>query len=208
MSPEPGRHILKNVAHVIGTLLVGVGALSLAVAQDGMPRRKSGLWEVAMEMPGRTGATMKSQHCVDERSDEQVQRRALDDAPDARCEQRNVKRSAGGYEADYSCKSARGKTEGHMSLAGDFTNRYTMQNQMRFDPPRGGVSETKVTLQGQWIGACPPDMKPGQMRITGMPSGTAARGERAGRERKPPTPEQMQKMQEMMEQMRQQRGSK
>lgn len=197
-----------NAAFRAVALLVVTLVPTLAQPQEGMPRRKAGLWEMAMELPGRAGATMKSHQCVDARSDEVAQRRALDDAPDARCEQRNVKRAAGVYEADYSCKSASGKTEGHMKLSGDFSSRYTLDNQLRFDPPRGGVAQAKMTMQGVWVGACPPDMKPGEMRIVGMPSGLGSRGERAGRERAPPSPEQMQKMQEMMEQMKQQRGTK
>lgn len=189
-------------------LLAALAGCASSIAADGMPTRKPGLWQVSMELPGRAGATMTSQHCVDERSDEKSQRRALDDAADARCEQHNVKRSPGLFEADYRCLSARGKTEGHLRLAGDMTSRYTMDNQMRFDPPRGGRSEARMTLQGQWLGACPADMKPGEMRMSALPMGGATRGERAGRERQPPSPEQMQKMQEMLEQMKQQRGSR
>ena len=181
---------------------------ALATAQDSMPRRKPGLWETAMQMPGRAGATMTAQHCIDEKTDEQAQRRALDQGPDTRCEQRNVRRSAGSYEADYSCQGPRGKTEGRMSLKGDFDSRYTMDNQMRFDPPRGGQSAAKMTMEGVWKGACPAGMKPGEMRMTGMGGmggmgGGRASGPAGGRQM---TPEQAARMQQMMERTRQQQA--
>lgn len=195
-------------ARASGLVLVGTLLASMASAQDGMPRRKAGLWEMSMELPGRAGATMKSTHCVDARSEEQARQRALDDAPDARCEQRNLKRSADGVEFEFTCTSGRGKTEGRTRLTGDMGSRYTMENQVRFDPPRGGMAEGKMTLRGQWVGACPADMKPGEMRMAGLPTGAASGAGRGGRERPPPSPEQMQRIQEMVEQMKQQRGSK
>lgn len=175
---------------------------ALAAAQDTLPRRKAGLWETAMQMPGRAGATMTAQHCVDAKTDEQAQRRALDQGPDTRCEQRNVKRSTGSYEADYSCQGPRGRTEGRMSLKGDFDSRYTMDNQMRFDPPRGGMSEAKMTMEGVWKGACPAGMKPGEMRMNGMDGmgGARASGPAGGRQM---TPEQAARLQQMMERMKQ-----
>lgn len=197
-----------DLARAIGTVLIGTLAATMVNAQDGMPRRKPGLWEMAMEVPGRAGAAMKSQHCVDARSEEQARQRALDDAPNARCEQRNLKRHANGVEFEYSCTSSRGKTEGRTKLTGDMNASYTMENQVRFDPPRGGMSEGKMTLRGQWVGACPADMKPGEMRMAGLPMGGASAAGRGGRERPPPSAEQMQKIQEMVEQMKQQRGGK
>lgn len=165
----------------------------LALAQEGMPHRKPGLWETTMQMPGRPG-TMTAQHCIDAKTDEQAQRKALEQDAGARCVQRNVKRSAGSYEAEYSCQGPRGKTEGRMSLKGDFDTRYTMRNDMRFDPPRGGRSEASMTMEGQWKGVCPPDMKPGEMRMNGMPGP-------GGRQM---SPEQSEKLRQMMERMRQQ----
>jgi hypothetical protein len=167
----------------------------LALAQEGMPRRKPGLWETTMQMPGRPGAPLTAQHCIDAKTDEQAQRKALEQDAGARCEQRNVKRSAGSYEAEYSCQGPRGKTEGKMTLKGDFESRYTMHNQMRFDPPRGGRSEATVTMEGQWKGACPEGMKPGEMRMSGMPAGPGGRQM---------TPEQSERLKQMMERMRQQ----
>jgi hypothetical protein len=85
-------------------------------------------------------------------------------------------------------------------------SRFTMDNHARFDPPRHGMSEASVKTLGQWMGACPADMKPGEIRMTGMPDMRARRAERGASGPRTMTPEQMQQMQQMMEQMKKQRG--
>ncbi len=188
--------------------LIAAALPTLAMAEQRFPQRKAGLWEVTTEMAGAAGRTMKSRHCVDAKTDEQAQRQAVDAGQDSRCQQRAVKQGAGIFEAEYTCENKRGKSEGKMKWTGDFNSRYTMTNQVRFDPPLHGRSEASMTLQGQWLGACPVDMKPGEVRMDGMNLGAGQRADRAGRQGQAPSPEQMQKMQEMLEQMKQNRGTK
>lgn len=194
----------RFIAHTLLGLLCGLPLV--ASAQD-LPKRKAGLWEVSMEMPNRPGQTMKSQQCVDEKSDALTQKKLMDDQADSRCEHKTTQRNASGTAVSYTCTSARGKTTGNMKLSGDMQSRYTMDNHARFEPPRHGMSEATVKVQGQWMGACPADMKPGEIRMTGMPEGTRARrADRAGSGPRTMTPEQMQQMQQMMEQAKKQRG--
>jgi hypothetical protein len=191
---------------LLGTLLGLALTSTMATAQSDMPRRKSGLWETTMQMPGGRGGTMTAQECIDERTDAETQRRAMQRAQDAegRCEQRNSRRSANGYAVDYSCTGPRGKTEGRVSMQGDFSSRYTMENEARFDPPRGGVRESRMTMEGIWKGPCPADMKPGEMRMSGLPM-RAPRGERAAsRPARQMSPEQAAQLQQMLERMKQQ----
>lgn len=184
-----------------------VALCTTAVLAQDLPRRKPGLWEVAMELPGRAGTPMTSQQCVDDKTDALAQRRAFDDAADARCQHKVTRRSGDGMEADYTCTSRRGKTSGTMKLTGSMDSRYTMENHMRFDPPRRGTSEATFKMQAEWKGACPADMKPGEMRMTGMPGGQRpGRAERAASGARGMSPEQMQQLQQMMEQMKKQRG--
>lgn len=175
-----------------------------AAAQSDMPRRKSGLWETTMQLPGGRG-TLSAQECIDEKTDADTQRRAMQRAQDAegRCEQRNARRSASGYAVDYSCTGPRGKTEGRVSMQGDFSTRYTMDNEARYDPPRGGMREGRMTMEGVWKGACPADMKPGEMRMSGLPM-AAPRGERSSsRPMRQMSPEQAAQLQQMLERMKQ-----
>jgi hypothetical protein len=187
--------------------LVSIGGLHAVASAQDLPKRKPGLWEVSMELPNRPGQAMKSQQCVDDKSDAMAHKKAMDDQADSRCENKSVRRDASGTEVNYTCTSARGKTTGTLKLSGDMQSRFTMDNHARFDPPRHGMSEATVKTQGQWMGACPADMKPGEIRMTGMPEGMRARrAERGASGPRSMTPEQMQQMQQMMEQMKKQRG--
>jgi hypothetical protein len=174
----------------------------IASAQD-LPRRKPGLWDTSMEFARRPGQPIKSQLCVDEKTDSEMQRRAMDDSIDARCEHKVTRRSAGLIETEYHCTSPRGKSDGTTKITGSLDSQYALESHSRYDPPRNGVSESSIKMQAQWMGACPAGMKGGEVRMTGgVPGrpGGAASGARTM------TPEQLQQMQQMMEQMRKQRG--
>jgi hypothetical protein len=199
MRPRSRQWILGPL---LGLALAGISA----TAQPDMPRRKSGLWETTMQLPGGRGGTMSTQECIDEKTDADTQRRAIQRAQDAegRCEQRNARRSADGYAVEYSCTGPRGKIEGRLTMKGDFSAKYSMDNEARFDPPRGGMRESRMTMEGVWKGPCPADMKPGETRMSGLPM-RAQRGERgASRPARQMSPEQAAQLQQMLDRMKQQ----
>ncbi len=153
------------------TLVVLQACIPSTWAQDAPPKRKAGLWEMSMEMAMRPGAPMKSQQCVDEASDADMQRRALAGGDrQAECKQSAFKRVAGGYEMQAECSSAEGKTLVLSKASGDMNSRYQVENHIRFDPPRHGLSETRMTIQASHAGACPAGMKAGEVRMAGMPA--------------------------------------
>jgi hypothetical protein len=57
---------------------------------------------------------------------------------------------------------------------------YTVENKMTFVPPRHGMSEANMTLKAIYQGACPADMKPGDIRVQGMPFGPGGPGGAGG----------------------------
>ena len=160
---------MQAIVTVAAALVMGGSAV---LAQDGMPRRKAGLWDIAMQMDGKGGAgspAMKSQHCVDEKSDEAMQRKAMaggDGKSD--CKQTSMKRIAGGVEITAECKSAEGTTQVHSKVTGDMASNYTVDNTMTFNPPRHGMSEAHMTMKASYGGACPAGLVPGEVRVGGM----------------------------------------
>jgi hypothetical protein len=150
---------------VVALLAGGLGAAALAQAPD-LPRRKPGLWETQMNMtqaPG--GGAMKSQQCVDEKSDAEAMQRSF--GGEGRCEQKSFKKTAAGFEAESVCKTAEGVATSRMVVTGDMQRRYEMDNLTRFEPPRRGMKEATMKMTATWLGACPPDLKPGQVRMAG-----------------------------------------
>jgi Protein of unknown function (DUF3617) len=173
------------------TLFVG----PLAWAQEALPKRKPGLWSMTMNMPGAP-QPMSSQQCVDEKTDEQMQRRALQGESTSPCTHTNMKRTASGFEMDSVCKTAQGQAVSHMVMSGDPHARYQMEMLTRYEPPRKGRTEQRMSLQAEWKGACPAGMKPGDIQMAGMTMNPAAMGDPA--KMRNMKPEDLKKMMEQM----------
>lgn len=144
-----------------------VGVASPAGAQE-LPARKPGLWNVSVQMAGMPAA-MGSQHCTDAKTDADLQRKAMAGGPDQKCTQKSFKRTASGFEMEAECSGSEGKATMHSVASGDFNSAYTVDNKIRFDPPRHGMREAQMKISAQHGGACPAGMLPGQVRMTGMP---------------------------------------
>ena len=171
-----------STAHHRALVLLAVALPLLAQAQDGMPRRKAGLWEMTMQMQGMPGG-MGSRQCIDDKTDEALQRKAMEGGPQSHCTQSGVKRSAGGVEFQSDCTSPEGKSHVVARLSGDMQAGYRMDNQVSFDPPRHGLREAHMTVDAKYLGACPADMKPGDIR---MANGMTMNPSQAGRPGLPP----------------------
>ncbi|NRF67605.1 DUF3617 family protein [Aquincola sp. S2] len=161
----------------IAVAACGLAATTALQAQEGLPKRKAGLWEVSMQMPGTGAPAMSSKQCVDEKSDEAMQKKAMaGNDQKAQCKQTSLKRISGGVEIEAECKSDEGVTKVHSRMTGDMQSTYTVDNTMTFTPPRHGMSTAKMTMQARHGGACPADMKPGDIRMGGMNFNPGAAG--------------------------------
>jgi Protein of unknown function (DUF3617) len=169
----------------------------LALAQDSLPKRRPGLWSLTMNMAGAPGGQpMNSRQCIDEKTDEQMQRRALQGEAGSSCTQTGMKKTASGFEMDSVCKTAQGQARSHVVMSGDPQLRYQMDMTTRHEPPRKGQAEQRMTLQAEWKGACPAGMKPGDVQMAGMTINPAAMGD-PGKMRQM-KPEDLKKMMEQM----------
>ena len=152
-------------------LILAFGSLAaaqLATADQAMPHRKAGLWESTMSMPQAAGRTFKSQQCIDNSTDEAMQRRAMEGEQSMKCDRTGVNKIAGGVETSSVCKSSNSTITSKMRLTGDMQHSYRMEINAHRDPPMGKFSDTHSVIEASWLGACPADMKPGDMRMNGM----------------------------------------
>jgi hypothetical protein len=138
-----------------------------ATAQDSLPRRKPGLWEATTEAAQRPGRPMKTQQCVDAKTDAALQRRVLAGEGSASCQSSPLKKHRGGFEMTSTCKTSRGTAITQVSLKGSMNSDYRIDASTRFEPPISGLAEARRSIHARWTGPCPADMKPGDMRIDG-----------------------------------------
>ncbi len=155
-------------ARALAALAVLLAASSLAA--DAMPKRKPGLWEVTMKneaMPQMPAVT--SEQCVDAASDDALIKKGMGagHAGKGECTSKPFKKTTGGYEAETDCKSAEGTVHSQAKLTGDFDRQYTITNSMTFDPPRHGLTTGVMTVDSKYVGPCPADLKPGEIRTRG-----------------------------------------
>lgn len=194
----------------IGQLAVACACgVALGAAAQELPARKAGLWEMSMQMPGMPGGTA-SQHCVDAKSDAEMQRRAFSGNGTEKCTRKSLNRTANGYDMKVECSGPEGRSTVDSKISGDFAQGYTMANHVRFDPPRHGMKETDMTVSAKYAGACPAGMKPGEMRSAGMgAAGGTGRpgGMPSGMDMKALQGMSPEQLEQMTEQMKKARGN-
>lgn len=185
-----------NHAMMISTVTLLV--LSAQAFAADMPQRKSGLWESTMSSAQMGNTKVTSQQCIDAKTDADMLKKAMGNgAQSSDCSQHNTKRTASGFEMDSVCKQGDGTFTSHMVVTGDFNSQYKMEMTGRRTPSKQGMSDFQSTVVARHVGACPADMKPGDMKVNGML--IRADGMPANI-----SPEQAAQMRKMMEQMKKQ----
>lgn len=188
----------KEWLHIAAVGFISSGFMANAMAQD-LPHRKAGLWESSMESAQMQGKNMTSQQCIDEKTDAEMMNRALKaDGKSNTCKQITSKRLTNGWEFDSQCAMTGYTMTSHAVITGDFNTQYTMQMHGHREPADKTGADTDVTMHAKFMGACPADMKPGDMKINGMLM--HADGMPASMSK-----EQAEQIRKMMEQMKQAR---
>lgn len=146
-------------------LLVGLFAGHSAGAQD-LPARKAGLWKMSVSAPGAPAGVGDSQQCIDARTDADLQRKSVQTGP-GECTQTAVRKTSAGHEFESICKTPQGRSVIAVRISGDPRSAYTVVTTHREEPARKGVPDQTITIRATWAGACPADMKPGDVRMAG-----------------------------------------
>lgn len=144
-------------------LLAGSVAVSSFAAEP--PKRKSGLWETTMQMQGMPNMG-PMQQCVDQASDDIMRQRATNQKPD--CSVMDVKPQGNKLTIHSVCKTDGTTATTDAVFTGAFDSSYKGEITTRFNPPMRGMSESKMSIEASWKGACKPGQKPGEMIMPKM----------------------------------------
>jgi len=147
----------------IPVILTAAASLALmAQAADQLPKRKPGLWEMTMS-PGLPNApTATTKMCIDAATDAALYNFGMGQSKQ-NCSKSDIKADGKTVTADATCVFNGMHTTTHAltKFTGDIT--YHSDIKMHYDPPLLGRSDAVITQDGKWTGACPADMKPGDM---------------------------------------------
>lgn len=126
---------------------------------------RPGLWEMATTVDG-VAVPMKTTLCVDAALGERMDKMAGQMKADIDCPTRNIRQTATGAAIDQVC-TMDGTTMTSQIEVATTADGFHQTVHTRYSPAYMGRTETNMVLDGKWQGACPADMKPGDMRMPG-----------------------------------------
>jgi len=150
----------QDFVRLIGvtSILVLVGAMP-ALATE-LPSRKPGLWQVKTSLEGSNAPVRVIQQCIDAATDQMMQSSAGPFAPEL-CPKREVQSSSNSITIDSTCVIGGKTATAHAVVSGSFDSAYTMTVTSQSEQLPGG--HMVMTMEGQWLGACTADQKPGDI---------------------------------------------
>jgi hypothetical protein len=158
-----------------------------AWADDDVPQPKPGLWEIAVHSPTAASApTTTSQRCVGavavvaptSAAASRIKGKKGAPIPAAKtaCERKSFQKLANGVEVEMACKDSHGNSVATTRITGDMQTRYQTETVVHYEQPRNGLAESRMRIDSRYLGACPTDMKPGETRMSGVPTARSGRG--------------------------------
>ena len=158
---------MRPSAVPITLILAGAVLSGQALAVD-LPQRKAGLWVVTSNSPTGELPSHEMRMCIDA-STEAMMANLGTNMPHAACSRNDIRRDGSVVTVNTVCKVGpmQTSTTAVTHFSGD--TAYHTDINTTFDPPMMGRASGKVAQDARWTGACPTDMKPGDMI---MPDGT------------------------------------
>jgi hypothetical protein len=141
-------------------------AMCAPVLAADLPKRKSGLWEVATSQPGAP-AMPGAQLCIDEKTDDMAKQLAQGAMS---CSRQDVRRESSGYVVESVCRIGESTATTLARITGDFQSAYQVDVHSRYDPPLMGMADGKATVKARWLGPCRPGQRAGDMTLPGGPT--------------------------------------
>lgn len=155
----------------------GAGAPAATTAPDakpaplaGIPSRKAGLWEqtISTEQMHQT-----TRMCLDDTTEQKMKWWATESRGDVKSmcpEQSMTPKLTGGWKIHSVCKIGdAGTVTSDGDVTGDFGSHYamTMTSVTTGSSMAQANGTHKITMEGSWKGACPPDMRAGDVVMPG-----------------------------------------
>jgi Protein of unknown function (DUF3617) len=145
-------------------LLLSGCALCHGASADDLPARKAGLWQLTRSPPRPEYPPTVQKICLDAATDALLYKAGTAWGRQA-CSKLDIHRSGSAVEVNSVCKmgASQATTRDVTTLSGD--SAYHEDIAVHFDPPVGKTSDSTTKQDAKWIGACPADMKPGDIVI-------------------------------------------
>ena len=139
---------------------------SIPARADDLPKRMAGQWESKITIDGRKPMTM--QQCIDAKTDDMT--KSMTGEQQQHCDKPQIRRSGNTWHFTTRCEFDGRKmlSEGEFTMKGD--TAFSGTTTTRYEPPIQGKSTTRTSVETRRTGACAEGMKPGDIRMEGMPT--------------------------------------
>jgi hypothetical protein len=154
---------MKRKQVIVSAFIVCLCSLTAAHAVD-LPDLKPGLWQVVTTNPGQKNSVVKN--CIDENTTKSLFQQSQK-LMGGMCSQFDMSKSGDKYISEAKCQIGPMKMFVKSTMEGNFQDSYTVSTYSKMDPPMMGMGEQESTGVGKYLGACPADMKPGDVQIEG-----------------------------------------
>lgn len=143
-------------------------AIGTAIAID-FPKRRPGKWELSMVIADSKMPPQTQFVCLDEATDALLYRYGLA-MSQKMCDRTDWKRDGDKLIGNLTCKTASGQATVHSEYTFRGDTAYHMEGVRHYEPPLHGKRELRFSQDAKWLGACPSDMKPGDLVTKPSPS--------------------------------------
>eukprot|EP01037_Dinobryon_pediforme_P001314 gene1314-1331_t len=155
---EGGVMRVIGVAVGIACMLIVAGACA-----DEIPSRKPGLWQMTIQ-PQAGMKPMQMSQCVNTQSEIADWKKATGLA---QCSRQDISRSGNVTTIDSTCDLGGRKMNSHIVMTMTSETSYRTEIRTKTIPAAEGMPDGTIVQEGKWLGACPADMKPGDMIMPG-----------------------------------------
>ena len=157
MNAVPRMH--QAVAAAVFIALLGC---QCATAVD-LPKRKPGQWQITLTSDDPRVPARTEDVCLDAATDALLDRFALGASRQlcSRFDWKRLDADRASVEAECKLGATQMTIRGDVAFVGD--TAYREQIRTHYDPPLRGRSDRLSVHEARWMGACAPDMKPGDV---------------------------------------------
>lgn len=150
---------------------LGLACAAGASAGPTFPERKPGLWEMRTNAEGpKKDKELVVTQCADAATDKALQEYGLSQPRMNRKFCKEEMRNEAGKMLVHTevCKQSETTMTRRIVISGDFNSAYRVQSHTTYEPmPKAAPPRDDMVAEMRWLGACPANMKPGDIAMPG-----------------------------------------
>ncbi len=160
---------VRNIRRLVLTFGMLAGVAATFAGSFDFPKRKPGEWQITIS-PSRPGYPPKVENvCLDRATDAMLYQVGVGASQKLCTESKWVRVGKDRIVADLTCKLGTTQSRVHAELTLHGDSGYHQDITTHYDPPLYGKSELQSSQEARWLGACPADMKPGDVVVQPSP---------------------------------------